>query len=251
MFDGNWTAVLNSEETKLTNTLFDNSYLGFIGDIATRDSNGNLNVFTSKKAASTSKNGVIINSKISGWPPEQLSAKLDSSGEYHLKLEEKSQTVIEDAFKRIYGNAVPAMKVFEMTLTEHTDTVALKKLGDTPLTVTVPLPTEITGNTVHVVVLDEDGQLEKLSSKLEEKNGKTYVKFSTVYLSDFAIYAMGENGTVQIANGQVTTTVSGKKDYSPNTGDNSIHPKWFIAIGLSALAIGLMTAKPKKRRKIS
>ena len=42
---------------------------------------------------------------------------------------------------------------------------------------------------------------------------------------------MGENGTIQIENGQILTTVSGKKDYSPNTGDNSIHPKWFVAIG--------------------
>lgn len=251
VFGGNWTAVLNSEETKLENTLFQNSYLGFVGNIATKDSKGNLNVFTSKKETSTSKTGVVINSKISGWPSEQLSADLNCSGEYHLKLEEKSQTVMEEAFKRIYGNVDVAMKAFEMTLTDHTDTVTLTKLGDTPLTVSVPLPTEIKGNTVHVVVLDEDDQLEKLSSTLEEKNGKTYVKFSTIHLSDFAIYAMGENGTVQIENGQATTTVSGKKDYSPNTGDNSIHPKWFIAIGMIALAVAFMAYKPKKKVKKS
>ena len=248
-FDGNWTAVLNSEETKLTNSLFNNNYLGFTGDIATRDSNGNLDTFASKKAASSSKNDIIISSDISGWPSQQIVADLDYSGEYHLKIKEKSPTVMEEAFKRIYGNAVPAMKAFEMTLTDYTDTVELTKLGNTPLTVTVPLPTEIKGNTVHAVVLDEDVQLEKLSSSLEEKDGKTYVKFSTTHLSDFAIYAMGENGTVQIENGQAITTVSGKKDYSPNTGDNSIHPKWFIAAGMSALAIAFMAYKPKKRVK--
>ena len=63
---------------------------------------------------------------------------------------------------------------------------------------------------------------------------------------------MGEDGNLIIKDGNAEyTTVSGKKDYSPNTGDNSIHPKWFIALGLSALAIALMTAKPRKRRKMS
>ena len=111
------------------------------------------------------------------------------------------------------------------------------------------MPTEIKGNTVHAVVLDEDGQLEKLSSSIEKIDGKDYVKFSTNHLSTFAIYAMGEDGTVQIENGAAVTTVSGKKDYSPNTGDNSIHPKWFVAVGISAIAIALMAYKPKKRRK--
>ncbi|MBR6605080.1 MAG: leucine-rich repeat domain-containing protein [Prevotella sp.] len=249
VFDGSWTAVLNSEETQLTNTLFDNNYLGFVGDIATRDNNGNLNTFASKKAVTSSKNDIIINSDISEWSSEQVSADLDFSGEYHLKIKEKSQTAMEEAFKRIYGNAVPAMKVFEMTLMDYTDTVELTRLGNTPLKVTVPLPAEIKGNTVHAVVLDEDGQLEKLASSLEEKNGKTYVKFSTTHLSDFAIYAMGENGTVQIENGQAVTTVSGKKDYSPNTGDNSIHPKWFIAAGISAIAIAFITYKPKRKKR--
>ena len=116
--------------------------------------------------------------------------------------------------------------------------------------VTVPLPTEIKGNTIHVVALDEDGQLEKLASTLEAKDGKNYIKFSTNHLSVFAIYALGEDGSVQVADGNVTyTTPSSKKDYSPNTGDYSIHPKWFVAIGMSALAIALIAYKPKRRRR--
>ena len=61
---------------------------------------------------------------------------------------------------------------------------------------------------------------------------------------------MGENGTVQIENGQATTAVSGKKDYSPNTGDNSIHPKWFVAIGLTAIAIGFFSYKPRNKKRL-
>ncbi len=248
-FEGNWTAVLNSKETNLTNTLFNNSRLGFVGDIATKDSNGNIDVFTTKKAVSDSKNSVVITSEINGWSSEQITADLNYSGEYHLNIKETSKTAIEDAFKRIYGNTVPTMKVFDMTLTDSTDLVKLTKLGTNPLTVMVPLPTEIKGNTVHAVVLDEDGQLEKLSASIQKKGGKDYIQFSTNHLSTFAIYAMGENGTVQIENGEAVTTVSGKKDYSPNTGDHSIHPKWFVAAGMTALAIAFMTYKPKKKRK--
>ena len=248
-FTGNWTAVLNSEDVKLTNSLFNNNQLGFVGDIATRDSNGNLKVFTTRKTNSDTKNKITINSTVNGWSSDKVTVGFNYSGEYHLSLTDKSSSTLEEAFKRIYGNTLPAMKVFEMTLTDATDTVELTKLGNNPLTVTVPLPTEIKGNTVHAVVLDEDGQLEKLSSSIEKTVGKDYVKFSTNHLSTFAIYAMGEDGTVQIENGAAVTTVSGKKDYSPNTGDNSIHPKWFVAVGISAIAIALMAYKPKKRRK--
>ena len=157
--------------------------------------------------------------------------------------------MVEDAFKRIYGNKVPAMSVFDITLTDITDTVSLTEFGNNPLTVTVPLPTEIKGNTVHVVALDEDGQLEKLDSSLQEKNEKNYVQFSTNHLSTFAIFAMGENGSIQIENGEVLTTVSGRKDYSPNTGDSSIHPKWFIALGLTAIALGFFSYKPSAKKR--
>ena len=248
-FEGNWTAVLNSEETKLTNTLFNNGRLGFVGDIAIRDYNGNIKVYTAKRAISDSKNGILITSEIDGWSSEKITADFNYSGEYHLNIKEASKSVLEEAFKRIYGNKVPAMKAFEMTLADSTDIVKFTKLGNNTLTVTVPLPTEIKGNTIHAVVLDEDGQLEKLSASIQKKDGKDYIQFSTNRLSAFAIYAMGENGTIQIENGEAITTVSGKKDYSPNTGDNSIHPKWFVATGMTALAIAFMSYKPKKRRK--
>ena len=248
-FEGNWTAVINSEKLNLSGTIFNNDRLGFIGNIATKDNSDALRVFSTKKYVTNSKNNLVIDSSVTGWSNDKISVEFNASGEYHLNVENKSKTEVEDSFKRIYGNTLPAMKVFEMTLTDSTDTVKLSKLGKMPLTISVPLPTEIKGNTIHVVVMDENGQLEKLSSSLETKDGKNYVRFSTNYLSTFAIYAMGENGTLQIENGAALSAISGKKDYSPNTGDNSIHPKWFVATGISALAIAFMAYKPKKRKK--
>ena len=248
-FSGNWTAVVNDKNIDLNNTLFNNSLLGFVGDVTYKDRDGNMEVIVTKKSASEPKSGVDITSEIEEWLPKQITAKLNTSGRYHLTLKNQSQTVVENAFRRIYGNVIPAMKVFDLKLTDHTNTVEFKNLGNAVLTVTVPLPTEIKGNTVHAVVMDEDGQLEKLSASIEKMNGKNYLKFSTNHLSTVAVYAMGENGSVHIEKGMAVTAVSGKKDYSPNTGDYSIHPKWFAAIGMTALAIAMIAYKPKKRRK--
>ena len=250
VFSGNWTAILNDSDLTLSNTLFENSSLGFAGKLATKDEKGNINVFQTNRAATLKSNAIIIDSQVSGWDSKDISAQLNYAGEYHLTLKKQSETMVEEAFKRIYGNKLPAMKVFDMALWENTDTVKITHFGTTPLIVTVPLPTEIKGNTVHVVTLDEDGQLEKLSSSLKTMNGKDYIVFSTTHLSTFAIYALGENGTVQIEGGTASlTTPSSRKDYSPNTGDNSIHPKWFVAVGMTAMALALMAYKPKKRKR--
>ena len=248
-FEGNWTAVINSEELNLSGTIFTNEELGFIGNIATQDDSGALKVFATKKYDADTQNNIVIDSLVTGWTNDKINAEFSGLGEYYLRMEDKARSTVEDSFKRVYGNTLPVMKVFEMALTDAVDTVKFSNLGKMPLTVSVPLPIEIKGNTIHVVVVDEDGQLEKLASSLETKDGKDYVRFSTNYLSTFAIYAMGENGTLQIENGAALSAVSGKKDYSPNTGDNSIHPKWFIATGISALAIAVMAYKPKKRKK--
>ena len=251
VFSGNWTAVFQQKDIEFKDSLFENKIYGFEGSLAVKDANGVIQVFDKASLEEESQSGVIVSSEISDWDSEDVEAKLSYSGEYHLKLKSGIKTNVEEAFKRIYGNKVPTMKVIDMSLWDQTETIQLTKLGTNPLTVTVPMPTEIKGNTIHVVVLDEDGQLEKLSSKLIEVNGKAYLQFSTNHLSTFAIYAMGENGDVIVENGNLEyTTVSGKKDYSPNTGDNSIHPKWFVAIGLGALAIVLIVSKPKKRRKL-
>lgn len=248
-FSGNWTAIINNSGLDLSNTIFNNTFLGFTGDIAVKDTYGNTNVFRTNNAAVPNSNAITIDSQVSDWNSKDISAWLNYSGEYHLKLSDESEAIVSEAFKRIYGNQLPAMKVFDMTLFEETDTVKITNFGTNPLTVMVPLPTEIEGNTVHVVALDEDGQLEKLASSIQNENGKDYIRFSTDHLSTFAIYALGENGTIQIKNGVASlTTPSSRKDYSPNTGDNSIHPKWFIAIGLTAMAIALIAYKPRKKR---
>lgn len=249
VFRGNWTAIVNSKDTKTEGTVLAETEFGFEGDIAIKDANGNVSVFDTLNVKIVAGNQILINSTMEDWTSDKITAVIGYNGSYKLNLTELSSKAVEDAFKRVYGNAVPPMRVFDMTLEDATGTIEYTKFGSKPLEVTVPLPTEIKGNTVHVATLDQDGQLELLSSSIQDKGGKKYIQFKTTHLSTFAIYALGKDGTVQIENGEVSlTAVSGKKDYSPNTGDNSIHPKWFVALGLSAAAIALITAKPKRKR---
>lgn len=249
VFNGNWTAIVNSKDIKTEGTVLTETEFGFDGDIAVKDSSGTISVFDTLSVKKVAGNQISVESEVKEWQSDKITAVIPYNGMYKLTLSELSAEKVEDAFKRVYGNTVPPMKVFDMTLEDATGTIEYTKFGTKPLEVTVPLPTEIKGNTVHVAALDQDGQLELLSSSIQDKNGKKYIQFKTTHLSTFAIYALGKDGTVQIENGEVNlTTVSGKKDYSPNTGDMSIHPKWFIALGLSAVAIALMTAKPKRKK---
>lgn len=250
VFKGNWTAVLNSKDIELENTLFDNEVYGFEGQLAVKAESGNPTVFSTHTLSDVKENMVTISVEDSEWKEEEIRVSFPASGSYHLSITEQPQTQIEEAFRRIYGKNVPVMKAFDMTLWDGTDTVKFTKLGNSSITVTVPLPERIVGNTIHAVAMDKDKQLEILSCELINKDGKDYVSFSTNHFSSFAIYAMGEDGSVQIADGTAKlTTVSSKKDYSPNTGDSSIHPKWFAALGIGALGIAFMAYKPKKKKR--
>ncbi len=250
VFSGNWIAVLNDKDIDLANTLFVNESYGFEGQLATKDELGNHRVFSTHTLNSVKENGVAVSCDDKEWREEEISVSFSASGKYHLAIKEQSKAQVEEAFQRVYGKNVPAMKVFDMTLWDATDAVKFTKLGENPVYVTVPLPKEIAGNTIHVAAMDRDKQLERLSCELINVSGKDYVKFSTNHFSTFAIYAMGEDGSVGISNGTAElTAVSGKKDYSPNTGDASIHPKWFAAFGMSALGVAFIVYKPKRKKK--
>lgn len=250
VFEGNWTAIVESKNIKLDNTIMDHSEFGFSGDIATQDSNGNISVFDSLTTKNTVGKKVSVISEVAEWSSDKITVGVPYDGEYLLTISEKNTENVEDAFRRVYGNKVPPMKVINITLEDSEGVVEYTNFGTNPLSVMVPLPTEIKGNTVHVAALDQDGQLELVASSIQSQNGKDYIQFKTSHLSTFVIYALGEDGTVQIENGEVTlTAVSGKKDYSPNTGDYSVHPKWFVALGLTAVAIACIAYKPKKRKQ--
>lgn len=249
-FSGNWTAILTDEGLNKEGTIFEKGSLGFTGKVAVVNG-GQRKQIDTLSLENQAGGGIQITSAVEEWPAEQVTASIPYEGSYLLTIQPDSRTNVEEAFKRIYGESVPEMFTFNMTMKDSTDSVELTRFGTRPLEVRVPLPNNISGSEVHVVALDEDGQLELLSSSLVQQVGDgAYVKFSTTHLSSFAIYALGENDSRLIENGNILyTSVSGKKDYSPNTGDSSIHPKWFIALGTGAVAVILIFGRPKRKTR--
>lgn len=244
VFSGNWTAVIKGQEADFSNTIFEDNGLGFLGTIASANPDGTLRTLDTRREKTSSVNKVTITSSVNGWNGDKVKVELTHSGEYTLKIREEEKEVILPAFQRIYGKVIPEMKVFDMTLWDKSNIVSYSQFGTTPLKVTLPLPENITGNRIHVVALDQEGQLEKLASEIiTDSNGKT-ISFTTNHLSTFAIYGMGEDGSIEIDKNAVL-----KKDVTPNTGDYSIHPKWFAAIGITAIAVGFFAYRPRYRKK--
>lgn len=249
-FSGNWTAILSAGGLNTEGTIFEKGSLGFTGKVAVMDGGEKKQIDTLSLNQQT-ESGIQIISAIEEWPAAKLTASLPYEGNFFLTIQPGNPSDVEEAFQRIYGQKVPEIFVFDMTMKDSTDSVLLTRFGARPLEVKVPLPDNISGSEVHVVALDEDAQLELLSSTLVQQVGEgAYVKFSTTHLSSFAIYGVGENGIRLVENGNVQyTAVTGKKDYTPNTGDNSIHPKWFIALGIGAVAVLLIFGRPKRKQR--
>lgn len=224
---------VESTQQILTNSVLDKTMLGF----GMPTTNG--------------EERIVVESDATNLSASDITAECNGAYGYHLKVSDGNPVAMQEAYRRIYGDTVPPMQVLSILLYDPTETVSIKKFGNAPLTITIPLDSSIKGNKLHVICTDEDGQLEEVACNLLTGDSNR-VQFSTSHLSTFAIYAYGEEteGTI-IQNGDVNyTAVSGRKDYSPNTGDNSIHPKWFICIGLLAVALGLFVYRGPKRKMV-
>ena len=249
VFSGSWTAVINSPDLDYTDTILEDTGLGFIGTISISNPDGSLKTIDTRREKTASFNKVTVTSTVEGWTDKNVIVELPHSGEYTLKLKEESRDLVLPAFQRIYGKIIPEMKVFDVTLEDITNTVSFTQFGATPLKITVPLLDNITGNRIHVVTLDKEGQLEKLSSKITTDSSGTSLSFTTNHLSVFAVYGMGEDGGIELDKNAALNQMSIKKDYTPNTGDYSIHPKWFAATAIVAVAIGFFAYQPKYHRR--
>ena len=248
-FTGNWTAATNLDDRIIEDTIFEDTGLGFIGTIVNYLPDGTVNVIGSRSIKNSSSNAINVISTVSGWNSNDIVVEHGHAGEYVCSLKEESIEKILPAFQRIYGEITPEMKVFDVELLDAAQVVSYTKFGSTPLKITVPVPKNIEGNRVHVVTMDQDGQLEKVQSDVITDTSGDKISFTTKHLSVFAIYAMGEDGSVQIDGDIVKNQLSNQKDYTPNTGDYSIHPKWFIALAVIAAGIGFFAYRPKKYKR--
>lgn len=177
-----------------------------------------------------------------------------SDGNYILTIEDsgEAKTAIGDVYKKLYGNKLPhSLCAYEIGMTEAETGIPITGLGKQSVEVTIPMPKGVGEDNLHVVCLDADGQLEEVESRVVSVDGMDALTFSAKHFSPYGIYNYGDNSLVvaDVKNGQAVFASLGKKDASPNTGDNSIHPKWFLSAGLVCTAMAMFFYRGGRRRK--
>ena len=100
----------------------------------------------------------------------------------------------------------------------------------------MPIPNDLVkyaGN--NRIAYVSNGKLIPLSPKFTTINGVPCMTFVATHFSPYTIYV----DTTNLSAGSIIDT-------TPKTGDG-ISPKWFVCIGMAALAIFLFVKKDKKR----
>ena len=177
-----------------------------------------------------------------------------SDDSYILTIQdsEDAKAEIGDVYKSIYGNKLPHnLCAYDMSLTEAATGIPITGLGKQSVEVTIPIPNGVGEDNLHVVCLDADGQLEEVESRIISSDGMDALTFTAKHFSSYGIYNYGNNNTVvaDVKDGQAVFASLGNKDDSPDTGDYSIHPKWFLCIGLVCTAMAMFFYRGGKRKK--
>ena len=200
--------------------------------------------------------GIDVQVNSYSLPSDGISSAVMEGAEenYILKIEdsEEAKAKIGDVYKKIYGNKLPRnLCAYEISMTETDTGVPITALGKQSVEVTIPIPNGVGEENLHVVCLDMDGQLEEVESRIISVDGMDAITFSAKHFSPYGIYNFGNNSmaVADVKDGQAVFVSLGNKDDSPNTGDNSIHPKWFLCAGLVCTALAMFTYRGGRRKK--
>lgn len=189
--------------------------------------------------------------------PEGENAMADipgDSGSYLLKISDSDQAAeeITAAYGELYGGKSPSnLSAYDICLYDASGNIPITRLGKQHANILLKMPGDIeASDNLHVVALDQDGQLEAVEHRMVSLEDGDYIQLTTNHFSSFGIYQYaGVNGQAAVKDGKaVVGSLSGNKDDTPDTGD-FLHPKWFLAMGLLAGSVALFFYKgrPKKR----
>ncbi len=148
---------------------------------------------------------------------------------------------MERAYLRSYQTEMPAdMTVYDLQLTDSSE-IPLTKLGRQILTVTLPVPEELSQEDVIVYTLDRNGQLERPESERVLLDGVDAVRFQTTHLSLFGICGDGSGyPTEQII--EVSTTIQSMSEGSDSTeGSGTVISSYLFCAKWGLGAILLLT----------
>lgn len=173
-----------------------------------------------------------------------------ADGRFLLSIADSKEAkkAIQDAYKEIYGSKKPSnLTAFEITLLEADTLIPITGLGRQTMEITIPFPKGIGKENLHVVCLDANGQLEEVESRISSVDGVDCITFTASHFSSYGIYNYLSGNTAVVHNGQaVFTSSSGMRDDSPDTGDYSIHPKWFLGAGLFFAGLAMFFYRGRK-----
>ncbi len=167
---------------------------------------------------------------------------------YSLKVEEtENREEMERAFERSFQRALPDdVTVYELTLTDSSG-IPLTKLGSQALTVVLPLPEGLKGQSLGLFALDRNGQLEVLPVERVSAEGVESMRFETNQLFGFGVYGMGE-----AAEGETLSEISvelGKLGARPeNKTAFRSTLQGILGFGLGGTGLVLLLADLIKRR---
>ena len=202
-------------------------------------------VALSDAAVEKSQSGIQVSNNSYSIPQDGLITAVmeGDEGSYRLDIEddEDAKAKIGDVYKSIYGNQLPhSLHAYEITMTDLETNVPITGLGKQRVEITMPLPSGVLQENLHVVCLDEDGQLEEVDSRIVSADGQDAVAFQAAHFSAYGIYNYGSAPAVaDVRDGQAVFVSLGKKDASPDTGDHSIHPKYFLGAGFFFAAMAM------------
>lgn len=202
-------------------------------------------MLTDEERPKASASGIeVVNNSYSIPRDGVITAVMEGSeGSYRIAIEdsEEAKTKIGEVYRSIYGGKLPhSLHAYEITMTDQATNVPITGLGKQRVEIKMPLPQGVLTENLHVVCLDSDGQLEEVESRIVSVDGQDAVAFTAAHFSAYAIYHYGSGPAVaDVKEGQAVFLSLGKKDASPDTGDYSIHPKYYFGAGLFFAAMAM------------
>lgn len=166
---------------------------------------------------------------------DKLSATVNGSTDNYVVKLSRTQEADDCALAALsstFGSDLSAIRYlpFDISLYDSTGTNKIEPVPEgMSVTLTMPIPDDLViygGNAK--IASTVGGNMERIQPKFTMINGVPCMTFTAPHLSPYMVY-------VDTAN----LTEAGISDITPKTADG-IHPKWFLSIGLAALAIVLL-----------
>ena len=253
VFSGCKTAIVSDQITDLTGTVLENGTFGMKGSV--RQENQNTLAELTGPQAQTTEEGVSVrinSSQIRNNGADTMATMPGNDGSYLLTVEDSDDAAakIAAAYGELYGGVQPSdLKAFDISLKDSTGQIPIKRLGRQYMTIQIPVPDGLSTDDLHLVTLDEDGQLEAAEFQVLSLEDGDYIQFTARHFSPYGMYHNSKvTGQGKVINGSALIGLSGNKDDTPDTGDYS-HPKWAFAAGLFFASVALFFYRGNEKRK--